>query len=78
MWGWASLNLTQLESATESHTSGSMWFAVLLRDGPKRDLPRNGSHPKSSSFDATQTLVSRTAWREVQKVSIVATGAHST
>lgn len=54
-----------------------MWFAVLLRDGPERDLSGNGPHPESGDLDTTQTLVSG-AWREVQRAGAVATDAHPT
>ena len=76
VYGEGDRNLTQLESAAESQATGPVWFAILLSNGPKRDLPGNGSNPKSSSLDATQTLVSRTARREVQSASIVTTDAH--
>lgn len=78
IYGGDSWNLTQLESAAESQASSPVWFAVLLRNGPERDLPGNGPHPQSSSLNATQTLVSRTAWREVQRASIITTDAHPT
>lgn len=73
--GWDS---TQLESAAESQATSPMWFAVLLSNGPERDLPGDGPHPESSGLDATQTLVGRTARRVVQRAGIVATDAHST
>jgi hypothetical protein len=76
IYGGGDRNLTQLESAAESQATGPMWFAILLGNGPERDLPGNGTDPKSSSLDATQTLVGRTARREVQRASIVTTDAH--
>jgi len=76
IYGGGDWNLTQLEGAAESQATGPVWFAVLLSNGPERDLPGNGTYPKSSSLDAAQTLVGRTARREVQSASVVTTDAH--
>ena len=78
IYGWDGWDLTQLESAAESQAASPVWFAILLRNGPERDLPGDGSHPKSGGLDATQTLVNRAAWREVHRVGIVTTNAHPT
>jgi len=69
-------DLTQLEGAAESQTSGPMRLAILLRNSPERDLPGDWSHPKRSGLDTTQALVSRTAWREIQGAGIVTTDTH--
>ena len=53
IYGGGDWNLTQLESAAESQATSPMRFAILLSNGPERDLPGNGAHPKSSSLDAT-------------------------
>ena len=69
-------NLTQLESAPESQATGAVWLAIFLSNGPERDLPGDRTHPKSGSLDATQALVGGTAWREVQRASVITTDAH--
>ena len=70
--------LAQLKRTAESQTGGPVWLTVLLGDGPKRYLPGEGSHPKSSGLDTTQALVNGAGGREVHGADFVPTGAHST
>ena len=72
-WGWG--GLAQLKRTAESQTGGPVWLAVLLRDGPKKYLPGEGSHPKSSGLDTTQALVNGAGGREVHGADFVPTGA---